>query len=155
MRCSTYNPKLLEINNYIIENYHKSSFNVDKLHYLTNISYSYTRTLIKDEYNCSPQRLLEIIRVGVAIRLLSENIEIRVLHERIGYACPRTMRDAFHRRINNSPKVCQLFLLHSKNKIDAINQFYHSICKNGNVFVLLQIIVNQKVMYGDTVEIVR
>ena len=112
----------------IKKNYRNPNFDINTLHDSTKESASNSRFVFKQEYGCSLQDILEIVRVAYALKWLADNREIEAIYRNVGFATPKTLRDAFRRRFGCSPSKCRALLVEAKNKHNQIDYLLRALC---------------------------
>ncbi len=129
---------LTEIISCIQNNYRKSTFDINTVHCTIGQSSTHSRTLIKREYKCSIHDLLEIVRVAAALERLAEGIEIDLLYSEVGFVSCKTLRDAFHRRLDCPPSQCRVLLLEAKDTAREIERLRRIFCPNDSVYSFVE-----------------
>lgn len=129
---------LTEIINCIQSNYQKSTFDINTVHCAIGQSSTHSRTLIKREYRCSIHDLLEIVRVAAALERLAEGAEIDLLYSEVGFVSCKTLRDAFHRRLDCPPSQCRHLLLEAKDTAREIERLRRIFCSNDRIYSFVE-----------------
>ena len=88
----------------IQENLGNPQFCVKRLALILNVSRSYLRKAVHQHFHTSPQKLIQQMRLALAIRLLREGEKIQNVSRRAGYGSDRSFRTAFRRNLGMAPK---------------------------------------------------
>jgi two-component system response regulator YesN len=83
--------------------YRDPDFTVQHLADKLNVSQSYLREIVHEEFMMSPQKLIEAIRLDESLPLLLTNMDIYTISIKIGYCHSRAYRRAFKNRFGISP----------------------------------------------------
>ena len=99
---------LAEIEGKIRLNILDPQFSVATLVEEFDISRSYLHELICIKYNMNPHKLIETIRLDVALDLIGKN-EVGMIQicKNSGYHNPKSLRSAFRKRLKMTPSECR------------------------------------------------
>ena len=101
---------------FIREHLHDKQFCVDYISQKLEISHSYLREIIWMQYNVSPHKLVETIKLEIAIELIAtseyNNFQICNL---TGYHNLKTFYQALKKRLQMTPGECKQIFKHCKD----------------------------------------
>ena len=110
--------------NRIRQRYADRLFCVASLAAELNVSESYLREMVNLHFKCSPQCLIETVRLENAVMLLcNDHLKIYSVCSEVGYANVKTFRTAFKKRTGMTPLEWKFVLTKSSNiqaEIDRI-----------------------------------
>jgi AraC-like DNA-binding protein len=114
---------LEKIENHIRERFIDFSFCVNCLAEELKLSESYLREMVNLHFKCSPQCLIETVRLENAVMLLcNDRLKIYSVCSEVGYANVKTFRTAFKKRTGMTPEECRNELRRSADVQSEINR---------------------------------
>ena len=87
----------------IKKHYDNTNFTVQNLANNLNISLSYLRDVVHQEFKMSPKKLIETIRLNESVSLLLSDVSIYTISNKVEYSKSRSFRFAFKNRFGISP----------------------------------------------------
>ena len=103
--------KLSIAEKYIAEHYCDNDFNIQKLHILADLSYSYFKKIFIDKYSMPPVKYVTMLRIHRACELLQTNkFTISQVAQMCGYENIYYFSNVFKKQIGVSPKNYKKFV---------------------------------------------
>lgn len=87
----------------IRENLSEWDFCVDRLSDMLHVSHSYLRRLVWRYYGLPPHKLIQKMRIELAVELIRTGHKIKAISKSSGYNSVRSFRNAFENEIGMSP----------------------------------------------------